>query len=67
VDFRVLYRFTRRAGIRDQGERHFVNTGRQLYAELLSVPERDRIANRCQRKRACELERIAVVTRVPVG
>src|SRR5262247_2656953 len=56
-----------RPGVRDEGERHFVDAGRQGYAELLSVPEGKRVADRRQREWARELERLAVVTRVLVG
>ena len=38
----------------------------KLYAELLQLPEAKRVADRRQRERAGELERIAVITRLPM-
>ena len=56
-----------RPRVRDQRERHFVNTGPEFDAKLLAVPERGGVADRRQRERARELERVAFVPRVPVG
>jgi hypothetical protein len=56
-----------RPRVRHQRQRYFVHAFPELDAEPLMRPERGGVADRCQGKRPRELERVALVTCIPIG